>query len=111
METKILEEKDILTEKIIGCCFKIHNELGPGFLERIYHNALIIALTEMGLKYETEKGFELYFSNKRIGKFRCDLLIEDRVIVELKSISGNLPILFNHQLISYLRASKVKTGL
>ncbi len=74
METRILQEKDTLTEKIIGCCYKLHNELGPGFLERIYHNALIIALTEAGLKYETEKEFELYFSNKRIGKFRFSFL-------------------------------------
>jgi GxxExxY protein len=67
METKILEEKDILTEKIIGCCFKIHNELGPGFLERIYHNALIIALTEMGLKYETEKDLNYILVIKELG--------------------------------------------
>jgi GxxExxY protein len=71
----------------------------------------MIALTEAGLKFEKEKRFELQFMNKNIGKFRCDLLVEERVIVELKSVTGNLPILFNHQLISYLGASKVKTGL
>ncbi|MFL5728021.1 MAG: GxxExxY protein [Cytophagaceae bacterium] len=107
----VLEQKDILTERIIGCCFKLHNEIGPGFLERIYHNGLMIALTDAGLRYETEKEFEVYFNKRKIGKFRCDLLVEEKVIVELKSISGHLPILFNHQVISYLRASKVKTGL
>ena len=54
-----MKDNDSLTEKIINCCFKVHNELGPGFKERIYHNALELFLDEDGLKYETEKLFEV----------------------------------------------------
>lgn len=57
-------EKDLLTEKIIGYCFKIHNELGPGFLEKIYHNALIALLKEENISFDTEKEFDV-FSVKR----------------------------------------------
>lgn len=105
------ENRDPLTEKIIACCFKTHNELGPGFPERIYHNALKEVLKYEGLKYESEKEFEVTFRGKRIGKFRCDLLIEELVIVELKAITGIIPVLFHHQVLAYLKAASIKTGL
>ena len=104
-------EKDTLTQKIIGCCYEVHNQLGPGFLEKIYVNALKIKLQQAGLNYIAEKEFNVIFDNVIIGKFRCDLFVEDRVIVELKSVTGYQPKLFQSQLISYLKASKIKTGL
>ena len=104
-------EKDVLTEKIIGYCFKVHNELGPGFLERIYHNALIVLLKEEGVNFDTEKEFDVFFCKKKVGKFRCDLLIESKLIVELKSVEGYMPIIFTSKLLSYLKAASVKTGL
>ncbi|MCH8316966.1 MAG: GxxExxY protein [Bacteroidetes bacterium] len=105
------EERDPLTEKIIACCFTVHNELGPGFPERIYHNALKIVIKEDGLTYESEKEFDIYFKDLKIGKFRCDLVIGNKVIVEIKSVTDKMPILFHYQLLSYLKASKIKTGL
>lgn len=104
-------QNDTLTEKIIACCFKVHNELGAGFLEKIYRNALIIALTEQGLKVLSEKEFTVCFHEKKIGKFRCDIFVEDKVILELKAVSGKMPIIFEYQLLSYLKASEIKTGL
>ena len=104
-------ENDTLTEKIIACCFKVHNELGAGFVEKIYKNALIIALTEQGLKVSSEKEFIVYFHDKNVGKFRCDIFVEEKVIIELKAVSGKMPILFEYQLLSYLKASETKTGL
>lgn len=104
-------QNDKLTEIIIGCCFQIHNELGPGFLEKIYANALKIKLNQAGLSFQAEKEFEVIFQNVNIGKFRCDLFVENKVIVELKSVTGFQPKLFQSQLLSYLKASKVKTGL
>ncbi|WP_316831232.1 GxxExxY protein [Pedobacter aquatilis] len=104
-------EKDTLTQKIIGCCYEVHNQLGPGFLEKIYVNALKIKLQQAGLNYIAEKEFNVIFENIIIGKFRCDLFVEDKVIVELKSVTGYQPKLFQSQLISYLKASKIKTGL
>ena len=89
----------------------MHNELGPVFPERIYHKSLIGLLQEEGIKYESEKEFEVTFRGKRIGKFRCDLIIEDQVIVELKAVTGIMPVLFHHQVLAYLKAANIKTGL
>jgi len=106
-----MEGKDLLTEKIINCCFKVHNELGPGFKERIYHNALKLFLDEEGLKYETEKAFEVNVKGERVGSFKLDLIIEDKVIVELKAVTGYIPEVFKYQLLSYLKVSDLHIGL
>lgn len=106
-----MKDKDPLTERIIACCFKVHNKLGPGFNEKIYHKALEIALKEDGLKYETEKEFAVFFQDKRIGSLRLDLIVEDKVIVETKALSGNIPDIFKYQLLSYLKVSNLKVGL
>lgn len=89
-------ETDSITEKIIGCCFEIHRELGPGFNEKIYHNALKLLLEQKGLRYETEKEFEAFYLNKKVGSFRTDLVVEKQVIVEIKSLAGNIPMIFEH---------------
>lgn len=104
-------EHDALTEKIIGCCYEVHRSLGPGFIEKIYAKALQHQLALEGLSFEIEKEFNVNFKDQFVGKFRCDLFIENKVIVELKSVTGYIPALFKSQLLSYLKASKVKTGL
>jgi len=106
-----MEDKDILTEKVINCCYKVHNELGPGFKEKIYHNTLILFLKEEGLKYETEKKFGLNVKGERVGSFKLDLIIEDKVIVELKAITGFIPEVFKYQVLSYLKVSGLHIGL
>ncbi len=106
-----MKERDQLTEQIIGCCFKVHKDLGPGFNEKIYHNALIQLFEEKEIKYQTEKEFAVYYIGKKVGSFRADLVVEDKVIVEIKSLTGNILTLFEHQLISYLRASGFHVGL
>ena len=105
------ESYDLLTGKIIGFCYEVHNQLGPGFLEKIYVNALKIKLHQAGLKYQGEKEFDVFFEGIIVGRFRCDLFVENEVIVELKAVTGYQPKLFQSQVISYLKASKVKTGL
>lgn len=105
------ENYDELTGKIIGCCYDIHNQLGPGFLEKIYVNALKVKLKQQGIAFQAEKEFSVIFENIVVGKFRCDLFVEEQVIVELKSVTGYQPKLFQSQLISYLKASNIKTGL
>jgi GxxExxY protein len=104
-------EHDTLTEKIIGCCFKVHSSLGPGFNEKIYSKALQHQLIIEHLSFVAEKEFNVLFDGEVVGKFRCDLFIENQVIVELKSVTGYIPKLFQNQLLSYLKASKIKTGL
>jgi GxxExxY protein len=107
----VIKENDPLTEKIIACAFKVHSELGPGFNERIYHNALKIALVEAGLNYQTEKSFDISFQGKHVGMLRLDLIIEDKVITEVKALTGNIPNVFELQVLSYLKASGYRTGL
>jgi GxxExxY protein len=104
-------EKDLLTEKVIGCCFKVHRELGPGFIEKVYSNALQVVLQKAKLNFIAEKEYIVMFEQRQVGKFRCDMLIENSLIVELKSVTGFMPKLFHNQLISYLKASNIKTGL
>jgi GxxExxY protein len=106
-----MEDEDQLTKRIIGCCFKVHKYLGPGLNEKVYHNALKLLFDKEGLRYESEKQFEVFFQNKKVGSFRADLVVQNEVIVEIKSLSGDLPVLFQHQLISYLKASDIRIGL
>ncbi len=106
-----MEEDDSITESIIGCSFEVHRELGPGFNEKIYHNALKLLFDQRGIRYQTEKEFEIFYLDKKIGSFRVDLVVENRVIVEVKSLAGNIPMIFEHQLISYLKASGLHVGL
>ena len=73
-----------LTEMILGCCFDIMNELGVGFLESVYKNALLIALREKGLKIDVEKRFEVIFRGRKVGLYIADLIVEGKVIIELK---------------------------
>ena len=73
-----------LTRDILGCSFAVMKELGPGFLERVYKNALFLAMTQNGLQVEVEKPFEVKFRGKVIGRYNADLIVEKTVIVELK---------------------------
>jgi len=107
----VIKDKDPLTERIIGCAYKVHSELGPGFNEGIYHNALKVAFDENELKYQTEKSFNISFQDKRVGRLRLDLIVEDEVVIEVKAITGNVPAVFELQVLSYLKASGYKVGL
>jgi GxxExxY protein len=102
---------DLLTRKIIAACYEVHTKLGPGFVEKIYLNALKIAFKKAELEYIPEKDFSVSFDNEKVGKFRVDLVVENKVIVELKSIEGSLPKIFESQVISYLKASGLRVGL
>jgi GxxExxY protein len=106
-----MKESDWLTERIIGCCFKIHRDLGPGFNEKTYHHALKILFDQEGLQYQIEKEFEVFYLDKRVGSFRADLVVENEVIVEIKSLASKIPTLFEYQLLSYLKASGLRIGL
>ena len=106
-----MENQDPLTEKIIGCCYKVHNELWPGFNEKIYHKALLISLKDKGLSYQTEKEFVVVYGDKKVGSFRLDLIIEEQVIVEIKAFASLVPDVFKYQILSYLKVSGLKVGL
>lgn len=104
-------ENDPLTAKIIGSCYTVHSEHGPGFNEKIYSNALQKTLLKEGLSFVAEKEFLVWLMGSQVGKFRCDLLVENQVIVELKSVTGFIPKLFHNQVISYLKANQIKRSL
>lgn len=106
-----MENRDPLTERIIACCYKVHSELGPGFIEKIYYAALKLAFNQEGLKYQTEKRFEVCCQGKKVGTLIVDLVIEDQIIFEIKAITGNIPDVFKYQVLSYLKASNLKVGL
>ena len=106
-----MKQTDPLTEKIIGCCFKVHSEIGPGFNERIYQKALQIQFTESNIEHKAEKEYDVRYLDTKIGKFRVDMVVEDKVIVEIKAVTGNITQLFESQLISYLKSSGLKVWL
>lgn len=106
-----MEDRDPLTERIIACCYKVHSELGPGFNEKIYHNALKLALEDADLEYQREKEFRVAFQDKRIGSPKLDLIVKDKVIIEVKAFTGNIPDVFKYQLLSYLKVSGLHVGL
>lgn len=99
-----------LTEKIIGCSIEVHKELGPGLLESIYESALSIELFQHGLHFERQKPLPVGYKGEQIGEFRIDLLVEDTVVVELKSTERHDP-LFEAQLLSYMKLGGYSIGL
>ena len=70
-----------------------------------------LALKEAGLKYDTEKEFSVFFQDKKIGILKLDLIVQDKVIVEVKAITGNIPDVFKYQVVSYLKVSNLGVGL
>jgi GxxExxY protein len=99
-----------ITYKINGAIYEVNRVLGPGFLEKVYENALLIELHERGLKTENQVPIEVQYKAANVGEYFADLLVEDTVIVELKTVE-NLNKLHEAQLLNYLKATGVKVGL
>jgi GxxExxY protein len=105
----MIEEE--LTYKIRGAIFAVYKELGPGLLENIYEAALVYELEKRGLKVEQQKQIQVYYDGKVLPvDYRIDLLVEDKVILELKSVSDLKDVHFK-QLLTYLRITKKRVGL
>ncbi len=99
-----------ITEKTIKGFYEIYNELGSGFLESVYEQALYIVLTGYGLNVERQKDITVYFRSHIIGKFRADLIINEKIIVEIKAVR-NLLSEHEAQMINYLKATNIEVGL
>lgn len=99
-----------LTEKVIACAFAVHNELGPGFLEKVYENALAIELAEQGLQFQQQVRLTVYYRGREVGEYYADFLIDKRIICELKAVV-TLSRQHEVQLVNYLAATGVDTGL
>ena len=107
MEKFLFEE---ITHKIIGSAFEVYKVLGYGFLEKVYESALMIELRLKGLKAENQKPVRIFYKGESIGDYIADILVEDKVIVELKAEKEYNPR-HEAQLINYLKATKLKVGL
>lgn len=103
-------ELEGLTRRIIGCAIAVHKELGPGFLESIYENALLLALRQDGLQAESQNLVPVYFRGEKVGEHRLDILVGGVVIVELKALKALEDVHFA-QVRSYLKATGLKHGL
>jgi GxxExxY protein len=99
-----------LTYKIIGAALEVHKVLGPGFLEAVYEAALAVELQSLGLQFERQKVMDVYYKGMIIGQYKADLVIEGKVIVELKAQKSLTPV-DEAQLINYLKATGLQVGL
>lgn len=102
--------KENLTDKIINACINIHKELGPGFLERIYHNSLRIELKRQKLNFESDKEVTVKYYGIEVGTHRIDLFVEGEIVVELKTVE-DLNKKYYAQVRSYLKALNKEIGL
>ena len=103
-------KKEDLTRQIIGCAYQVFNKLGFGFLESVYKKAMLIELESKKLKSEEEKSLKVYYDNQVVGTFSVDLLIEDEIVIELKSVQ-NLAKEHEVQLVNYLNGLNKEIGL
>ena len=99
-----------LSRKIIGAALEVHRELGPGFLENIYEEALKVDFSEHDLKFEAQKEIKIEYLGVVVGVHRLDLLVENQIILELKAVKELTDVHFA-QLRSYLKATGLKVGL
>ena len=99
-----------ITEKIIEAAYEVHNVLGFGFLEKVYENALAIELKEQGLSVRQQQPVQVFYKGHLVGDYVADLIVEDKVIVELKAVKL-LDKAHEVQLVNYLKATRIEVGL
>ena len=104
-----LQDKE-LTEQIIAAAIEVHRELGPGFLESVYEEALCIELRRRSIAFERQKIIDIPFHGEKAGEHRLDLMVDSKVIVELKAVKEFEPVFFA-VVRSYLKAAGLQTGL
>ncbi len=111
IETDFMEllHKD-LTDSILKTFYEVYNELGYGFLEKVYHNALYIELKNKGLNVVSQKQIDVFYKGLKVGEYYADLIIENKVILELKAAEYVVEE-FEIQLINYLRGTDCEVGL
>lgn len=104
------DDTERVMTRIIDCAMDVHKRLGPGFLESIYEKAMCIALTKAGLAFECEKPIEVLYDGVALKGQRVDLVVSERVVVELKAVS-RLEQVHERQVVSYLRTLGLRAGL
>jgi GxxExxY protein len=99
-----------ITYDINGAIFEVNRILGPGFLEKVYENALVLELNKRGLQAETQVGIQVDYKGKIVGEYIADILVEGKVLLELKTVDQLAPI-HEAQLLNYLKATGIQIGL
>lgn len=99
-----------ITDKILNAFFTVYKDLGYGFSEKVYENSMIIEMNELGLTCEQQKPINVYYKNQMVGEYFADIIVNEKVIVELKA--GSV-LMSQHeaQLLNYLKATKLEVGL
>ncbi len=100
----------VTTERIISCAIEVHKYLGPGLLESVYESALCVEFKANSLPFKRQIGVPLYYKGELIAQHRPDLIVDDKVIVEVKSVEALAPI-HMAQLLTYLRVTSLRVGL
>jgi GxxExxY protein len=99
-----------LTEKIIKAFYNVYNALGFGFLEKVYENAMMIELQSMNLRCDKQQQLDVFFKNQKVGEYYADIIVEGKVILELKAAETLIPE-HQAQLLNYLKATEIEVGL
>jgi GxxExxY protein len=108
---KIMDEINQLTYNVIGCAYKVHSALGPGLLESTYEACLAYELIDSGYKVETQKALPVVYNEVKLDAgYRIDILVDDRLIIELKSVEA-INDVHIAQILTYLKLSGIKVGL
>ncbi len=103
-------ETNTLTETIIKAAYQVHNELSTGYIEKIYENAMMIALRDLGIDAKQQYPLKVHFRDQVVGDYYADIVVLDTVILELKAVKTLLPE-HQAQLLNYLKSTHMKTGL
>ena len=99
-----------VTEKIIGCAYRVYNKMGYGFLESVYENCLLIELHKVGLDVNSQTPITVYYEDEVVGNFVADMVVNDEIIIELKSVRQIIKV-HEVQLVNYLVATGKPVGL
>ncbi len=99
-----------LTQQIIEASFRVHKVLGYGFLEKVYQNALMIELTKRGIRADSERPLKIHYESEIVGDYICDIVVEDKVILELKAVK-EINKIHEVQLVNYLKGTGIEVGL
>ncbi len=110
MAEKVEQKHGELSGKIIAAAYKVHRELGQGFAEEVYKNALAVELQENGIGYATDVAATVKYHDKEVGRFTADMVVDGKVIVEIVALNAITPA-HEAQLVNYLRAGDIKLGL
>ena len=110
-----MKEPDIITTdhlitEVIECAKRIRRQLGPGFLEKVYKNAMVVELRKLKLNFETEKLIQVLYDGIVVGEYRTDIIVEGKLILELKA-TQDLSIANEVQLVNYLTSTQIDDGL